>query len=758
MSISEQHLEGGLWVGEWLAEPSLDRISRDGAVVKLEPRTMRLLMRLAQSPAQVVSAQQLLDHVWSGVIVGPASVYQAISQLRKLLGDTDPSPTYIATVPRKGYRLVAPVRRVDGVAVPGPGRLALPAFIAANRRWWIAGAALAAIAGLVVLPRLEWAAENPRTSIVVLPFADMTAGGGDAAFCDGLTEELSTTLSQLPSLRVVARTSAFSFRGQSVDVREVGRRLAATHVLEGSVRRSGDAVRVTAQLVDARGGYNTWSEVYDLPAHDILRLQSDIARSVAKALEIRFPEASSQRIARRPSVDPAAYELYLRGRHYYRRRSPEANARAIELNARAVELDPRFALAYVGLAEAKLNEFALSRRPMHELEQQVRPLLEAALRLDPDLPDAYATRGLLRRDLNQLTGAKEDLRRAIALDPNNAQAIVNLGRVYEYEGLPLRALDNFSRARALDPLDFMRHVDHCVALRDLGRYQEAAASCAESRTLQPESEWPAQASGWLARAQGHVAQALQWNNEALRIAPANPDLYSQRFDDLLDLSMIGEASQLLRQAQQVVGDEPYLRIRNADILLIEAGREAAREYLSTLPLDGRLSAFDLLAAVQISLSADDPRAAQRLAALATSAPDFATVELAHRAAIKSGTSYQLPLAMLELRNGQRQAAMTRLNGLLRLLDELERNGYVGWGIHSVRADALALSGDADAALIEMQRAVELGWRSTWAARHDPYLTALFEREDFRALMESVEQLNAAERSRYAALTGAIQSS
>lgn len=793
---------GQLHVGAWLVDPALDRLSRGGEIVKLEPRTMRLLLRLCESPGQVMSPQQLLDDVWSGVVVGPASLYQAVSQLRKLLVDTDPSPTYIATVPRKGYRLIAPVRRVAAADLQiGPAPVAIeteaiepgtiePGTIepgqestrtAQRGRWpwralWAMGLVLAIASASIVLLRdgslpqawlsqtwlsqgwlamtwFSWFKEGgfsggEPASLVVLPFIDMTADKRDEAFCDGLAEELSTTLSQLPSLRVVARTSAFAFRDRNVDVREIGRKLSATHVLEGSVRRSGDAIRVTAQLVDARRGYHSWSESYDLRSKDVLRLQSDIARSVAAALELRFPEAASRNVVVRAADDPAAYELYLLGRHYYRQRTPAGNVRAAELNSRAIALDRNFAPAYVGLAQARLNEFALAGRPVHELAGEIESLLNTALRLNPDLSEAYATRGALHREMNRLREAKSDLARAIALNHNNVQAIVNLGRLFEHEGQPRQALENFTQARMLDPLDFMRHVDRCFALQDLGRYAEAAADCTEARTLQPDSKWGYMAASWLSRAQGEQAQALHWNDEALRVAPADVDLHLQRIDELLDLGLLGEVKAALQRIAEENGAEPRLRIRYADVLMIERGQPAVRDYLAQLDLNEAASASDLLTAAQVSATAGDYPRAQQLAARAMSAPDFPAVELAHRTAVKWGTSHVLLLALLEVHNGDRQAAVARVNGLLGLLDELERDGYTNWGIHSLRADALGLLGDPDGAMRALQLAVQAGWRSAWAAQRDPYLASLFERPDFRALMQRVEQLNALERSRY----------
>ncbi|MGO9988672.1 MAG: winged helix-turn-helix domain-containing protein [Steroidobacteraceae bacterium] len=275
-------------IGNWLVNPALDTLCCGTETHKLEPRMMRLLLHLANAAGAVVSVDGLLSEVWTGVVVGPASVYQAVSQLRKLLGDVDPDPTYIATVPRRGYRLVAPVRR--GAAEAMSLTTDVVSFAPAARRWVamvLGGVMLLAViltGSLIWRPSpTEWSA-----SIAVLPFIDLTAEKAEQPFCDGLTEELSNRLSQIPTLRVVARTSALAFRGKGEDVRRIGKALDTDHILEGSVRRSGNHMRVTVQLIDARNGYHLWSVNYDRAADDAINVQEDISRSVAAHLQADF--------------------------------------------------------------------------------------------------------------------------------------------------------------------------------------------------------------------------------------------------------------------------------------------------------------------------------------------------------------------------------------------------------------------------------------------------------------------------------------
>jgi transcriptional activator of cad operon len=275
-------------IGDWLVNPALDTLCRGAETHKLEPRMMRLLLHLANSAGAVVSVNLLLNEVWTGVVVAPASVYQAVSQLRKLLGDVGPDPTYIATVPRRGYRLVAPVH--PGAAEAMSLTTDVVSFAPPVRRWVAMVLGTVSVLAFILTGSLIWgpAPIEWTASIAILPFIDLTADKTEQSFCDGLTEELSSRLSQIPTLRVTARTSAFAFRGQDEDVRRIGKALDTDHILEGSVRRSGNHLRVTVQLIDARNGYHLWSVNYDRAADDAINVQDDISRSVAEHLQADF--------------------------------------------------------------------------------------------------------------------------------------------------------------------------------------------------------------------------------------------------------------------------------------------------------------------------------------------------------------------------------------------------------------------------------------------------------------------------------------
>lgn len=759
-------LQGQFQLGAWFVDPALDTITRNGQTLKLEPRMMRLLMCLAETPGAVVSQERLLTEVWAGVVVGPASVYQAISQLRRLLGDVDPEPSYIATVPRKGYRLVATVRPVEAppaaVAAPAPEPPRSQPQPGRWRRWrrwlWLAGAAgvIALLAVIVISIRLgwlspgHWVAADHGNSIVVLPFIAYSDDKSDQPFCDGLTEELSNWLAQIPTLRVVARTSAFSFRGLNEDVRAIGQTLGATHVLEGSMRRSGDHMRVVVQLIDARTGYHLWSSEYDRPFEDAIRIQDDIARSVADSLEIRLTQDTTQRFAARRSDNPEAYRLYLLARHSQQIRTPEANLQAIEFYGRSLAADPQFALAYVGLAYAIINQRHLNDRSVADIAAAAEPLLAKAVDLDPKLSELYAVRAALRDEQGRTGQALADLEHAVSLNPNESLAFAELARLYSVEGDPKAALKNIQQALALDPLDFVLHARHCLVLQDRALFAEATAACERARALQgQEGNWATVVSEWLAWSQGDLVQALAWSGLALKSDLRSFGAYERRAEVMLTLGMSREARAVYEQARAATSDAEAAEIGLCKVAFFEGAADALRNCLSASALDQSVHARTLIEDANLHLLLGEAPSARDLMARAMHAPDFDPGRLNSAWFARLGRSDQLVLAAAELQTGDLADAKVHLQQISDLVDRLYKDGEERGGIYALKAEVLALRGNDDAAMQALDEAVALGWRSGWWAQREPYLASLRPRSDFRNLMAHIDASNQRARAELA---------
>jgi transcriptional activator of cad operon len=302
-----------LRIGDWCVNPTSGQISRGAETARVEARTMRLLLCLADHAGEVVSLDDLLTQVWPDVTVTPDSVYQAVTSLRRLLGDDPRQPTYIATVPRLGYRMIASVSPWDRPSedhpieaqsfAPAPvttrtstpvRRLKLALTLAAS-----AALGLALLAVVAFQFRAKSASNNPsaassasmaaiaqpQKSIAVLPFLDLTQGMKNEEFADGMTEELIDKLSTIPGLQVPPPTSSFYFKGKKIPLADIAKSLGVAYILDGSVRKSGARLRIAARLIRADNGYVVWSETYDRPFDDLLMVQDDIAGEVTKALK-----------------------------------------------------------------------------------------------------------------------------------------------------------------------------------------------------------------------------------------------------------------------------------------------------------------------------------------------------------------------------------------------------------------------------------------------------------------------------------------
>ena len=728
----------------WRVDPSADEIVRDGEVRKLEPRMMRLLVCLAESAGSVVSTERLLDEVWAGVVVGPASVYQSVSQLRKLLGDSESAERLIETVPRKGYRLVAPVHGIDTSAAAGSATASAQQQRATRRTWLLGAAALAVALIVFAYLRIERSSVvvSAPPSIAVLPFVDMTTDQKDQPFCDGLSEELSNWLAQVPTLRVVARTSAFSYRGRNVDVRQIGKELLATHLLEGSVRRSGDNIRVTAQLIDTTTGYHLWSTSIDRPFTDVIRVQDEIAQAVATALEIRLTPAIGSQLAARRATDSRAYELYLLARDHQNRRTPRDNKEALTLYQQSLAEDPGYALAYVGRAFTLLNEAYFSGRRIDDLALEIEPLIARALALNPQLPDAYAARGALRGEQFRLREAQADLEHALKLNANDARSYAELGRVMRRLGEPRRTLDAYAQAAALDPRDYLMQAEHCVALQDVGQYQQAALACERARALDTGGSWGNTVTAWLAVQQGRLDEAIRWTELAAARSPEDQNLIESLAGYEMQLGLAREARARLEQLSASENRNAAL----GDAILLTDGAAALRAFLATSGLERSSDAEVLLATSRLRLLTGEFEAASKLAERAIASPYFDAASLLDPWWVRTGYMGANYLACAELEAGVAERGRARLAEVAKLLDRLERDGQAGFGLHVARAEVLALQGDPDGAMRSLELAVERGWRGAVWARHEPQYASLRARADYRALIQRTEETNALMRA------------
>lgn len=472
-------------INSWRVRPQMNSISGHGRDVRLEPKAMEVLLHLAKRAGEVVSKDELIEHVWEGRALGDEVITNAIWEVRKALGDDARSPRYIQTIPKRGYRLIADVTEATASAVPQSRAM--------NWRTW---AALAAGALLIVLllilasrpdqTALSFDAAQPA-SVAVLPIQDLSETAGQEYFADGLTEALITHLARLPSLRVISPTSVMAYKADPQPLPEVARQLDVQAVVEGTVLRDGPRVRISARLSDPKTSQQLWAQSYERDLVDILDLQSEVARDIARHVQARLGPADIERIPPAPSVAPQVHEAYLKGRFFWKQRTRQGLERAVESFQEAIRLDPGYAAAHAGLADAYIILADHRHRPSSETLQKARQAATAALQLQPDLAEAYTSMAWVRWVLEwDWEGAEQSFLKALDLNPNYATGHQWYGAFLEGSGRLEEAAQRYRMAQRLDPLSPILHTSAGSLALKQGELEAAAESYRKALELAPD--------------------------------------------------------------------------------------------------------------------------------------------------------------------------------------------------------------------------------------------------------------------------------
>jgi len=512
-------------VAGWSVEPQSLRIQRHGESVKLEPKVMAVLDFLASRPGQVVSRQELEEQVWAGTVVGYDAISNAIIKLRKAFGDDAQHPKIIETIPKSGYRLIGAVetltqgsanQRSEGNVVSldtdngGIESKSVTGFeLSAGRFRFLVKfiLPLALITGAIPIwlyfsdPQIEPASPDhmvyslpDKPSIAVLPFTNMSADPDQEYFVDGMTEDLITDLSKISGLFVVARNSVFTYKGKATEIRKVAEELGVRYVLEGSVRRFEDEVRINAQLIDALSGGHVWAERYDGVLDDVFQMQDGITGSIVDALAVKLTSRERTGEADTETSDSRAYEAFLRGWERYRLGTPEDLVKAIPHFEKALSLDPDYSRASSALASAYWNILSngwkrhLGLRSA-EIIRIVRQNLVQAMQRPTTLTYQLASEraAILHRTAAEALAEAE---RAIALDANDPAGHVAMAAALIKDGRAGEAVESIRTAMRLDPLYPAIYLAllgqaHFAA----GQYEQAAESFALAAERNPDNDW-----------------------------------------------------------------------------------------------------------------------------------------------------------------------------------------------------------------------------------------------------------------------------
>ncbi len=585
-------------------------------------------------------------------------------------------------------------------------------------------------------------AAEPRKSIAVLPFVNMSGDPEQEYFSDGLTEEILNTLVAIDDLRVAGRTSSFSFKGKDVDLPTIGEQLHVTNILEGSVRRSGNRLKITAQLIGAADGFHLWSATYDRELADIFDIQEEIAGEIAKVLRLELGLNVAASVNKRQTENLDAYTWYLRGIALRREGGIDSNLEAIDAFRQSIELNPDYLPAQLALYESCFG-ITLSGQPMPDrcaVEREA--LLTAALELDPKSSDEYIVVAMASVILNgDIPAYPANLEKALAADPDSIRANFYLGHWYQFFlGQPRQALPYFQRIAELDPLDFQARWLLAESLMHMGECDEATerlTSIIELAPDYPETYW--QLAWVYYYCQHDPAESHRYTRNSLAQNPTAPWVWHSQVLDYLELGDVAEAERIAARSPQKSGfpgllSDFEIALYRSDLSLQLAISRALAEVVFSVDTASSIGGISWLMALQRT----DPKRAMDIYErfFPPLVRDDPFVFYFNGAAAVS-------LAVLRNATGDEQAAGILLTKALQTLDNVE-SVYVP----PTRVAIYAIQGEVDRAIERLRELVDAGWREGWwRLEREPIYEPLWGDPEFQAIMDEVRVDMAAQLER-----------
>jgi TolB-like protein/DNA-binding winged helix-turn-helix (wHTH) protein/Tfp pilus assembly protein PilF len=491
------------------------RLFKAGKVVPVEPKALNLLVFLVENRGRLVRKRELIHAIWSDAFVSDHVLNRAIGQLRKLLADDPKEPRYIETVPTLGYRFIGDVEptgqvprtatAVSSSLIPrAPSEEQPASSLLSDQQSEVNTSPFG-----TPTPSVSATDVHRIRAIAVLPLEDFSGVSGHEYFADGMTEALITCLAKIKALRVISRTSAMQYRRVQKPLPQIARELNVDAVIEGSVLRSGDRVRISAQLIHATSDQHLWAESYERDFRDILSLQSEIARRIVDAVQVILTPEERAQLGSSRKVDPEAHELYLKGRYHWNKRTEENIKKAIGYFRRALDCDPIYAQGHAGLADAYHILGYYNLLPPKEAYPKGRAAALKALQLDNSLAEPHATLGVIKRDFEwDWKGAEVEFQRAIEINPGLAEAYHWHGTLLSMQGLHSEALREKTKALEIDPLSVVIRTDVGRLFYFARDYDQAIERYLAALDMDPNND---SAHLWFA----HVYQQMGKFEEAL---------------------------------------------------------------------------------------------------------------------------------------------------------------------------------------------------------------------------------------------------
>ena len=508
-------------VGEWYVDPDSGRLLREGVEVKLEPKVMQVLVFLAQHSGKVVSREALEAVVWAGMVVGYDALSGSIIKLRKALGDDSRHPRYIETVSKKGYRLIASVSEVGEDDADRQDGNATNTQISSNLESATNRITFTLIATSVILIAvlLLWhflvqapvnksqttttanTADKPLItgkiskvpSVVVLPFKNLSDDLQQDYFSDGITDDIITDLSQVSSLRVIARQSAYHYKDMNINLDDVARELDVNYIVEGSVQKAGERIRINVQLTNVDKGSHIWADRFDSEVTNLFEIQDTITQRVIEAMYVTLSNQENERIAIRTTNNFEAYDTFLLGQQHSKNRTQEGYDLTIDAYRRAIQLDPQYARAYGALAVTLTRGYRqqLTKLSFEEARERALKLAKKAIELDQSSPPVYWSLGYVHLFRKEYEEAEAAARQATNLSPNYADGYGLLAFISNWRGKAQDAARYIKKAIALNPyhtFDYPWNLG--FAYYTLGRYDEASHALQQALVKNPSVLYP----------------------------------------------------------------------------------------------------------------------------------------------------------------------------------------------------------------------------------------------------------------------------
>ena len=532
---------------------------RDGQPIALPPKDLETLLVLVARAGHIVEKEELLEKVWPGVFIEEGNLARHIFNLRQVLGDAPDGRSYIETIPKRGYRFVAAVRKEAEPAAPQTYTPQVseqaPSAVSPGQKknlWlWTMAFVVPLAVTAVLVSRYFWPPRNPsqqKVMLAVLPFANLSGDAHEDYFADGLTEEMIAQLGQLQpaKLGVIARTSTVHYKDTKETAAQIGRELGVGYLLEGSVRRGGERVRITAQLVQVGEQTHLWAETYERPLTDVLSIQREIAEKITHSLSIQLLPAATS-VSASSSVNLESYDKYLLGLHELGEGTRESENKAIQYFQEGIAKDPKDARLYAALAGA-YNAVTTYYSSPAEVMPRAKEAALRAVELDPNLASAHVRLGYVRLFFDwDWPAAEAEYRRALEINPSLPEAQLGYATYLGTLGRFDEALSRVQQAYLFDPLALESRNEALWIYYFSGRMPETVAQCQKTIEMEPAAGLPYAMLAMAYARMGWRSETLQAAENAIRLANS-PSVITTTASALAHVGQSHEAKQLLSKA------------------------------------------------------------------------------------------------------------------------------------------------------------------------------------------------------------------